>query len=88
MKGRSSYQLSVKVLRAVGDGLTPGEIKSREGLSRYSYRYVLNRLINAGLVEDRGDSLVLLNKGLNVLSFEGEKNVPEIENISQISVKQ
>ena len=87
MKGRSSYQQSVNVLRAIGDGLTPSEIKSREGLSRYSYRYVINRLINAGLVEDRGDSLVLLKKGLNVLSFDGEKGRTTAEKAIQIAVK-
>ena len=87
MKGRSSYQLSINVLRAIGDGLTPSEIKSREGLSRYSYRFVVNRLIKAELIEDRGDSLVLLKKGLNVLSFDGEKDRPEVEIAAQIAAK-
>lgn len=62
MKGRSSYQQSINVLRAIGDGLTPSEIKSREGLSRYSYQFVVNRLINTELVDYQGDCLILLKK--------------------------
>lgn len=37
MKDRSSYQQSINVLKAISDGLGESEIKSGEGLSRYSY---------------------------------------------------
>jgi hypothetical protein len=53
-KGRSSYQQSITVLRAISDGLSKSEIKTGEGLSRHSYRYVINRLINAGLCRVQG----------------------------------
>jgi len=52
--------------------LLGGFIVTREG-GRYSYRCVINRLINAGLVEYKSKVLVLLRKGFNVLRFEGEK---------------
>lgn len=84
VKGSSSYQRSIKVRRAIGDVLTPSEIKSREGLSRYSYRYVVNRLINSRLVEEQGDNLVPLKKGLNVLSF-GDKDRAEAEKAIQVA---
>ena len=59
MKDRSSYQQSTSVLRSIDDGLTPSEIKSVEGLNRYSYQFVVNRLINTELVDYQGDCLVL-----------------------------
>ena len=86
MKGRSSYQQSVNVLRAIRNGLTPSEIKSREGLSRYSYQFIVNRLINFGLVDYQGDCLVLLKKGLNVMSF-GENEKIKIEKAALIASK-
>ena len=85
MKGRSSYQQSINVLRAIDEGLTPSEIKSREGLSRYSFQFVVNRLINTRLIEYQGDRLVVLNKGLRVLSFDGEKDWTEIGSATQIA---
>lgn len=84
MKDRSSYQQSINVLKAISDGLGESEIKSGEGISRYSYQYVVNRLINAGLVEYKGDGMVLLRKGFNVLRFDGEKDGPEIEKAVQV----
>jgi len=87
MKGRSSYQVSINVLRAIGEGLTSSEIKSREGFSRYTYQFVINRLIKSNLVEDHGDGLVLLKKGLNVLSFVDENGMKEAEKAVQIPVK-
>ena len=67
--------------------MTPSEIKSREGLSSYSYRFVVNRLIKADLIEDRGGSLVLLKKGLNVPSFDREKDRIVVEIAVQIAAK-
>ncbi len=67
--------------------MTPSEIKSREGLSRYSYRFVVNRLIKAELIEDRGDSLLLLKKGLNVPSFDRGKDRKEVKIVVQIAAK-
>ena len=87
MKGRSSYQVSINVLRAIGEGLTSREIKSREGFSRYTYQFVINRLIKSNLVEDHGDGIVLLKKGLNVLSFVDENGMKETEKAVQIAVK-
>ena len=48
---------------------------------------MVNRLINTGLIEDRGEKLVLLKKGLNVLSFYGEKDRSEAEIAAKIAVK-
>ncbi len=53
--------------------MTPSEIKSREGLSRYSYQFVVNWLINTEFDDYQGDCLVLLKKELNNMSF-GRKN--------------
>ncbi len=85
MKGRSSYRQSISVLRAIGDGLTPSEIKLREGLSRYSYQFVVNRLINTELVYYQGNRLVLVKKELNVMIFDGEKEWIKIEKAPQIA---
>lgn len=53
----------------------------------YSYRFVVNRLIKADLIEDRGGSLVLLKKGLNVPSFDREKDRIVVEIAVQIAAK-
>ena len=85
MKGRSSCRQSISVLRAIGDGLTPSEIKLREGLSRYSHQFVVNRLINTELVDYQGNCLGLVKKELNIMSFDGEKEWIKIEKVAQIA---
>jgi len=69
---RSSYQQTIKVLRAISEGMDPSEIKSKIKLSRYSYDYVVNRLLTNNMLEYRGEALVLTNKGYNVLNFGNE----------------
>ena len=66
---RSSYQQTIRVLRAISEGMDPAEIKSKIKLSRYSYDYVVNRLLMNNMLEYRGESLVLTNKGYNVLTL-------------------
>lgn len=66
---RLSYQRTIKVLRALSEGMSANEIKSRLQLSRYSYEYVINRLVENMLIEYIGDDILMTNKGYNVLNF-------------------
>jgi predicted transcriptional regulator len=76
--GRSSYKQTIDVLLAISEGKTSNEIKSSVKLSRYSFDYILNRLVNHELVESQGEVLVVTRKGLKVVIFlyENEK-IPE-----------
>ncbi len=69
MTGRSSYKQTVDVLIAIDEGKSPGEVKKSIQLSRYSYDYIVNRLLNYELVEDRGETLIVSRKGANVINF-------------------
>jgi predicted transcriptional regulator len=73
--GRSSYKQTIDVLLAISEGKTSNEIKSSVKLSRYSFDYILNRLVNHELVESQGEVLVVTRKGLKVVIFlyENEK---------------
>ena len=66
---RSSYQQTIKVLRAISEGMSPSDIKSRIQLSRYSYEYIVNRLLSNAMLEHIGEDLVLTNNSYNVLNF-------------------
>jgi hypothetical protein len=69
---RSSYSQTIKVLKEIAAGLDPREIKSKLYLSRYSYNYTVNRLVDNDLVEYKDHDLVPSRKGYNVLKFEQE----------------
>lgn len=69
---RSSYEQTIKVLKEIAKGLQPNEIKSKLYLSRYSYNYTINRLVQNGLVEYKDRKLALSRKGFNILKFEQE----------------
>ncbi len=85
---RSSYQQTIQVLRAISEGMDPSEIKSKIQLSRYSYEYVVNRLLANAMLEHRGEDLVLTNKGYNVLNFVKENARIDAENRAVHSVWQ
>ena len=85
---RSSYQQTIKVLRAISEGMSPGDIKSRIQLSRYSYEYIVNRLLSNAMLELIGEDLVLTNKGYNVLNFVKENARIDAENRAVHSVWQ
>lgn len=83
---RSSYQQTLKVLRAISEGMSPSDIKSRILLSRYSYEYIVNRLLSNAMLEHIGEDLVLTNKGYNVLNFVKENARIDAENRAVHSV--
>ena len=66
--------------------MSPGDIKSRIQLSRYSYEYIVNRLLSNAMLELIGEDLVLTNKGYNVLNFVKENARIEAENRAVHSV--
>ncbi len=79
--GRSSYKQTVDVLIALSEGKTSNEIKSIVPLSRYSYDYILNRLVSHELVEAHGDVLVVTRKGMNVVSFLNENEKIPVDGV-------
>ena len=83
---RSSYQQTIKVLRAISEGMSPSDIKSRIQLSRYSYEYIVNRLLSNAMLEHIGEDLVLTNKSYNVLNFVKENARIDVENRAVHSV--
>ena len=83
---RSSYQQTIKVLRAISEGMSPSDIKSRIQLSRYSYEYIVNRLLSNAMLEHIAEDLVLTNKGYNVLNFVKENARIDAENRAVHSV--
>jgi len=83
---RSSYQQTIKVLRAISEGMSPSDIKSRIQLSRYSYEHIVNRLLSNAMLEHIGEDLVLTNKGYNVLNFVKENARIDAENRAVHSV--
>ena len=83
---RSSYQQTIKVLRAISKGMSPSDIKSRILLSRYSYEYIVNRLLSNAMLEHIGEDLVLTNNGYNVLTFVKENARIDAENRAVHSV--
>lgn len=83
MTGRSSYKKTVDVLIAISEGKTANEIKSSVQLSRYSYDYIVNKLLNHQLLESQGEVLIVSRKGVNVVNFLNEnKKIPEDRVIS------
>ncbi|MCW4050069.1 MAG: hypothetical protein NWE89_10085 [Candidatus Bathyarchaeota archaeon] len=70
---RSSYQQCIEVLQAIKVGMTPKEVKKILRLSRYSYKYIMNRLLRNQLVELTENGYELTNKGTNIINY----NIPD-----------
>ena len=66
--------------------MSPGDIKSRIQLSRYSYEYIVNRFLSNTMLEHISEDLVLTNKGYNVLNFVKENARIDAENRAVHSV--
>jgi hypothetical protein len=74
------------VLRAISEGMSPSNIKSGIHLSRYSYEYIVNRLLSNAILEHIGEDLVLTNKCYNILNFVKENARIDAENRAVHSV--
>ena len=66
---RASYHKCIGFLACLRNGLDAGGTKGRMGLSRYSYKYTLNKLLRLELVAYEGGKLRLTEKGVNVLRY-------------------
>lgn len=74
--------MTVDVLLAISEGKSVKEIKSSIQLSRYSYDYIINRLLTHQLLEDHGEVLSLSNKGVNVINFLKENEKITLDNVA------
>ena len=60
----------LEALRAIDAGGSPSEIKSKLELSRYSFKYTINRLLRNNLIAENQDkTYTLTQKGRNVLGY-------------------
>jgi Mn-dependent DtxR family transcriptional regulator len=83
---RINYRMCVRLLACVGEGMDPNTIKQVMGLSRYSYDYVLGRLVKLGLVVLEGRSPRLTDRGANVLRYRVDESARR--DIAELKVAQ
>lgn len=83
---RINYRICLRFLACVGEGMGPNGIKERMGFSRYSYDYVLSRLVRLGLVALAGGAPRLTERGANVLRYRVDESARG--DVAQLKVAQ